>query len=241
LYDLSRAISVEFCGTTTAELRTDPADAEKWSRLLENAVLRAFATIRMEIHGDIERIALFCVLFRSQADQARRTDSMDASLGVFLTAVLVVGPFAFERSPLYLDRWIIGGGSILAAAIVGTALFFVGGREPRPGLGVKLALDLRSGIRGSYEAVAATINRAAADAFFVPDQAEEEDRGAAGDIAQLFMQDRASLQLKRRLMYLALALTVAVSIFAGYRGVIQSMAEDVHALAISGTPVPSSR
>jgi hypothetical protein len=79
----------------------------------------------MELCGDFERLTLLAVLFRfrAQADQSRRSDAVDATLGVFLTALLIVGRFAFERSPAVLDRWVTGASLIAAIFLVVVALF----------------------------------------------------------------------------------------------------------------------
>jgi hypothetical protein len=240
LRDLITAVTLRAYDTVKAQVRYDLCDApEHFADMLEMAV--SWASVRADIRRDLERIALFSVLFRSQADQSRRSDSIDATLGVFLTALLAVGPFAFERSPSNLDRWIIGGGFVLATGAILIALFFVGGREPGPGLAAKLALDLRSDDRGSYDIIMDTTNRAATDPFFRPDQANEDARGAAGDLAHLFMQDRASLRLKRLLTYFALSVTIALSIFAGVRDVVYFRSEDVHAASIPSPALPSGR
>ncbi len=220
--------------TAKAQIRDDlAATPETIAEVLEAAAARSVTRASTEIRADLERLTLFAVLFRAQADQSRRSDAVDATLGVFLTALLVVGPFAFERSPTVLDHWVIAGGFIAATSLVVGALFFVGGREPNPLLAAKLAIDLRSPDKGNYEAVLATINQASTRAFYRPTEAEEAARGAAGDLAQLFIQDRASLRLKRLLIGIALGVTIVLSGYAGFRDVVQSSTEDSDAARIS--------
>jgi hypothetical protein len=240
LRDLIAAATLHAYDTAKAQLRADLADSpEKIAEVLEAAVARSAAAASTEMRGDLERLTLFTVLFRSQADQSRRSDALDATLGVFLTALLVVGPFAFERSPTVLDRWVIGSGFVTATFLVVVALFFVGGREPHPALAAKLAIDLRSPDKGNYEAVVATINQAAKHAFYKPTEAEEDARGAAGDLAQLFIQDKGSLRLKRLFIWSALGVTILLSSYAGFRDVLYSSTEDPDASRISRQAVPA--
>ena len=240
LRDLIGEATLHAYDTAKAQIRVDLAESpEKVAEVLEAAAARSVASASTELRGDLERLTLFAVLFRAQADQSRRSDAVDATLGVFLTALLVVGPFAFERSPAVLDRWVIGAAFVVAISLVVVALFFVGGREPVTGLATKLAIDLRTPDNGNYKAVAAAINQAANQAFYKPTEAEENARGAAGDLAQLFIQDKVSLRLKRRLMLIALGVTIVLSGYAAFRNVVQSSTEDSDATRTSRQAVPA--
>ena len=59
-------------------------------------------------------------------------DSVDATLGVTLTALLVFAPIAFEKAPTGTDKAIALFGFALVILIVGRAPFFIRAPEPNP-------------------------------------------------------------------------------------------------------------
>lgn len=187
-----------------------------------------FEAIRAELRSDVERTVLFAVLFRTQADQARRLDAVDAILGVFLTALLAVGPLALEKAPTTTDRWIaaIGFGSLVV--VVGLALFLVGGRELKADIALQIAADLRSPDGGSREAIREAVNDLRRDPFAEIPQDVASRRGAAGFLAQLIAQDRLALWIKRRLLLGVAIATLALACTIGYRDVVQSPSEGTH-------------
>jgi hypothetical protein len=212
-------------GTVKGELRADvrkmlPVFAETISN-------RIVGEARENLRHDFDRVTLFGILFRSQADQSRRLDSVDATLGVLLTALLVLAPIAFEKAPTWFDRAIALGGFGLVIAVVGHALFFVGGREPdAAALGAKLLGDLQNSIYGTLEQVIIAINRTAADPRHVATKDEMVRRGAAGDLVELIAEDRRTLRRKRRRLAFALILFLALAATIGWRDVLQSPSED---------------
>jgi hypothetical protein len=153
-------------------------------------------------------------------------DSVDATLGVVLTALLVLAPIAFDKGPTQIDKWIAVAGFGVLVVIVGRGLFFVGAPETNaPALGAKLLGDLKDPVAGTLEEVRTAIS-AAADPRRVTAKNEMLRRGAAGDLVQLIAEDRQRLGVKRFHLGLALAMFVALSGVIGWRDVIQSLQED---------------
>lgn len=201
-------------------------------RDLVGAVSAEMATRAAERFGtgvrrDFERVTLFFVLFRSHADQLRLLDAADASLGVFLLALLTVAPFAFERAPNTLpDRIALGAAIAIVASLVCWALFGIRGTEENPTLlGVKLLLDLEHPVNGTLQAVRDEINRRAHNPAYEASSAQQVERGASGDLVQLIARDRQTLRAKRRLLGTALLLTTALAAIVGYRDVVHSTPE----------------
>jgi hypothetical protein len=76
------------------------------------------------------RLSTFAIVFRAQADQARRLDAMDATLGVFLGILLVILPLALTAAH-DVDEIIAASIFTVPIGIVSRALFFLGGEVPR--------------------------------------------------------------------------------------------------------------
>jgi hypothetical protein len=211
--------------------KRDPsADARKTRELIDG-IVKPVADVLVEaakdeLYGGFERITLFAVLFRSQADQSRRLDSVDATLGIVLTTLLALAPIAFEKAPTTADRWITFAGFAVVVLIVGRALFFVGAPEPNAVvLGGKLLGDLKDPVAGSLKEVRAAIRRSA-DARRPLTNLELRQRGAAGDLAQIIAEDRQRLGLKRFHLGLALILFLILVLAIGWRDVVESATKD---------------
>jgi hypothetical protein len=189
---------------------------------------RVVTAARDGFRSDVERIAIFAVLFRTQADQARRMDAVDATFGVFLTALLVAGPLAFENAPTVADRWIAAAGFGALILLVGLGLFGISGKEPKADIALQLAADLRTAERGSYANLRDALNSLRADPFGRPPQAAAVSRGAAGAIARLIAQDRLALLVKRIILGVIAVGTLALAVTVGVRDVIQLPPEDRH-------------
>jgi hypothetical protein len=182
--------------------------------------------VREDFRRDFERMTLFGLLFRSQADQSRRMDSVDPTLGVVLTALLVLVPTAFQTGPTQADKWIALVGFGVLVAIVGRGLFFVVAREPdAPALGAKLLGDLKEPAAGTLEELRTAISRRAANPRWVPTKNEAIRRGATGDLIQLIAEHEHCLDLKRFHLALALSLFVVLTGIIGWRDVVQSAPE----------------
>ncbi|MDQ6944467.1 MAG: hypothetical protein M3169_18360 [Candidatus Eremiobacteraeota bacterium] len=176
--------------------------------------------------SDFERITLFGILFRSHADQSRRMDSVDATLGVVLTALLVLAPIAFDKGPTQIDKWFALVSFGLLVVIVAWGLFMIRAQEPNaPALGAKLLGDLKDPVAGTLEEVRIAI-RTAADSRHVATKNEMLRRGAAGDLVQAIAEDRQRLGSKRFHLGVALAMFVVLTGIIGWRDVIQSLQED---------------
>jgi hypothetical protein len=241
LRDWIDAIVLRAYETTKDHLSIDldgiPAAARS---VLTSALPHMVTAIRDEVRSDLERVAMFTVLFRTQADQARRLDAVDATLGVFLTALLVVGPLALDKAPSVADRWIAVFGFGILILVVGLALFVAGGREPKADIALQLAGDLRSADRGTFEPVREALNDLRKDPFAKLSQDEANRRGAAGALARLVAQDRLVLLIKRRLLLAVAGGTLVLACIIGYRDVVQSPPEDRNGCsAISGKAASS--
>jgi hypothetical protein len=174
--------------------------------------------IRDEVRSDVERIVIFTVLLRIQADQARRMDAVDAVLGVFLLAILAAGPLALDKSPPVADRWLAGIGFGMLIVAIGYALFFVGGREGRPTIALQFAGDLRTRRRGGFESVRIALNELNESAG----TAVSPESGASGNLARLIELDRSALLVKRRLLTGAAILAVILAAIVGWSDVVHS-------------------
>jgi hypothetical protein len=153
-------------------------------------------------------------------------DSVDATLGVVLTALLVLAPIAFEKGPTQADKWIALVGFGVLVAVVGRGLFFVVAREPdAPALGAKLLGDLKEPVAGTLEELRTAISRCAAHPRQVPTKNEAIRRGATGDLIQLIAEHEHCLDLKRFHLALALSLFVVLTGIIGWRDVVPSAPE----------------
>ncbi len=145
--------------TAKTELQADLTGLPAAVRTVAASVAgKMVETAREDLRPDFDRIALFTILFRSQADQSRRMDSVDATLGVVLTGLLVLAPIAFEKAPTGTDKWIALIGFALLVLVIGHGLFFIGAPEPNATiLAGKLLGDLKDPNNGSLEEVRAAI------------------------------------------------------------------------------------
>lgn len=209
------------------EFRTDLARGPETPRHIGEAIAGYFVDAAREgLRRDFERITLFGILFRSHADQSRRMDSVDATLGVVLTAFLVLAPIAFDKGPTLLDKWIALVGFVVLVVIVARGLFFVSAQEPNAAvLAAKLLGDLKDPVAGTLEEVRTAIGMTA-DPRRVATKNEMLRRGAAGDLVQAIAENRQRLGVKRFHLGLALAMFVVLIGIIGWRDVIQSLQED---------------
>jgi hypothetical protein len=209
------------------EFQADLGRAPETLRNVTESIAGCFVDAAREgLRKDFERITLFGVLFRSHADQARRMDSVDATLGVVLTALLVLAPVVFDKGPTRVDKWIALVGFGILVVIVARGLFFVRTPEPNaPALSAKLLGDLDDPVAGTLDEVRIAI-KTAADPRCVVTENEVRRRGAAGDLVQLIAEDRERLWEKRFHLELALAMFVALTGVIGWRDVVRSHQED---------------
>ncbi len=228
LRDFIGAMAVHACDTAKAELRANFVDGRDTLREVAQSIVgRMFDVAREGFRRDFERVTLFGILFRSQADQSRRMDSVDATLGVVLTALLVLAPIAFDMGPTRGDKWIALAGFGLLASIVGRGLFFIVAREPKAAaLGAKLIGDLKDPVAGTLEELRTAISRSAGDPQDLSTKNAAICRGATGDLIQLIAEHQRCLDLKRFHLGLALALFVVLTGIIGWRDVVQSAPED---------------
>lgn len=209
------------------ELRSDLAGGSEALRHVAEPIAGCFVDAACRgLRRDFERITLFGILFRSHADQSRRMDSVDATLGVVLTALLVLAPIAFDKGPTQVDKWFALVSFGLLVVIVARALFWIRAQEPNAAaLGAKLLGDLQDPVAGTLEEVRNAITTAA-DSRHVTTKNEMLRRGAAGDLVQSIAEDRQRLGVKRFHLGLALAMFVVLTGIIGWRDVIQSLQED---------------
>ncbi|HEV2738008.1 MAG TPA: hypothetical protein VGU66_05445 [Candidatus Elarobacter sp.] len=227
LRDLIGAMTVHACDTAQAELRANFVDGRETLREVAQSIVgRLFDAAREDVRRDFERMALFGLLFRSQADQSRRVDSIDATLGVVLTALLVLAPIAFDKGPTQADKWIALVGFGVLVAVIGRGLFFVLAREPdAPALGAKLLGDLKEPVAGTLEELRSAISLSAANPRQMATKNEAVRRGATNDLVQLIAEREHCLDLKRFHLGLALSLFVVLTGIIGWRDVVQSTPE----------------
>jgi len=225
LHDLIGAMTLHAYDVAKGELRADLTGGPETRHVAESIASCFVDATRQGLRRDFERITLFGILFRAHADQSRRMDSVDATLGVVLTALLVLAPIAFDKGPTQADKWIALVGFGLLVVTVARGLFFVRAPEANaPALGAKLLGDLNDPVAGTLDEVRIAI-RMAADPRFVATKNEMLRRGAAGDLVQLIAEDRERLWVKRFHLGLALAMFVALTGVIGWRDVIQSLQE----------------
>ena len=193
--------------------------------------------VRSSIRADFERLVLFTILFRSQADQSRRLDSVDATLGVVLTALLVLAPLAVEHAPTTPERWAVLLGFVVLVGMIGRALFFISAPEPKPTiLAAKLLGDLKAPHHGSLDEVRAAIHRVVSDPIHPLTKDEMIRRGASGDLAVAIAADRQRLRRKRFHLGLALILFLVLALIVGWRDVVSSFQEEPARHAATGIP-----
>ena len=215
------------CDTAKSEFHASFVDGRDTIRDVAQAIVgRMFDAAREDFRRDFERMTLFGLLFRSQADQSRRVDSVDANLGVVLTALLVLAPIAFDKGPAQADKWIALIGFGVLVVVVGRGLFFVVAREPNAAaLGAKLLGDLKEPVAGTLEELRTAISHSAASPRKMATRNETIRRGATGDLIQLIAEHERCLDLKRFHLGLALSLFVVLTGIIGWRDVVQSALE----------------
>jgi hypothetical protein len=153
-------------------------------------------------------------------------DSVDATLGVVLTAFLVLAPIAFDKGPTLLDKWIALLGFGLLVSIVARGLFLISAPEPNAvALSAKLLGDLKDPVSGTLEDVRCAISLAAGRRR-ARTNSDIRPRSASGDLVQLFAEDRQRLAGKRFHLGLALAVFLVLAGIIGWRDVVQSLPED---------------
>lgn len=226
LRELIGAMTAHACVIAKMELDAQLVDGRETLRdVAQSIVGQMFDAAREGVRRDFERMTLFGLLFRSQADQSRRMDSVDATLGVVLTALLVLAPIAFEKGPTQVDKWTALVGFGVLVAVVGRGLFFVVAREPdAPALGAKLLGDLKEPVAGTLEELRTAMSGSAKPRL-VPTKDDAIRRGATGDLIQLIAEHEHCLDLKRFHLALALSLFIVLTGIIGWRDVVQSTSE----------------
>lgn len=97
---------------------------------IKDAVVPNIKSTRPTVVCHFARLSTFAVLFRAQADQARRLDALDATLGVVLAMLLVVLPLALTAAH-DVDEIAVACLFTVPIGIVSRALFFHGGEVPQ--------------------------------------------------------------------------------------------------------------
>jgi len=99
------------------------------SAVIRGAVAPSIEGGRPAVIRHVTRLSTFAVVFRAQADQARRLDAIDATLGVVLGMLLIVLPLALTTAR-DLDEIIAASVFAIPIGTVSRALFFLGGEVP---------------------------------------------------------------------------------------------------------------
>jgi hypothetical protein len=117
---------------------------------IREAVVPNIQSSRPTVVRHVARLSNFAVLFRAQADQARRLDALDATLGVVLAMLLVILPLALTTAH-DIDEIAAACIFTVPIGIVSRALFSLGGEVPQGVLvGKQFVRDfLRGGSRAT--------------------------------------------------------------------------------------------
>jgi hypothetical protein len=99
------------------------------SSFIRDAVTPSIERGRPAVLRHAARLSAFAVVFRAQADQARRLDAIDATLGAVLGMLLIILPLALTTAR-DLDEVLAASIFAIPIGTVSRALFFLGGEVP---------------------------------------------------------------------------------------------------------------